>query len=51
MDRKAAGVLEKLKGWFFSLRSREKDPITLYLVLTLAGAAMIAAISFWIYNY
>ena len=50
MDRKAAGVLEKLKGWFFSLRSREKDPITLYLVLTLAGAAMIAAISFWIYN-
>ena len=31
-------------------RSGERDPVTLYLLITLAVAAVIAAVSFWFYN-
>jgi len=45
-----AGFLERLKNLFFPERESGRDPVTRYLLMTLLGAALIAALAYWFYN-
>ena len=45
-----AGFLQTLKNIFFPEREEGRDPVTRYLLLTLLGAAVFAALAYWFYN-
>ena len=50
MTEWAGRLLNKIKSFPVFSKREQRDPVTFYLLVTLAGAALIAAVSFWVYN-
>ena len=48
LKERASGLVDRIRGFFFP--EEGQDPITRYLILTLIAAAIIAVISYWVYN-